>query len=50
MPNKKVFPVEEVKELIDQNKTIEQIANHFATSKPTMRRFFQENNLQTKLS
>lgn len=48
--NKKTFPIEEVKELIDQNYKIVEMAKHFNVSRPTMGNFLKENNLKTKVS
>ena len=44
---RKTFPIEEIKELLEQNYTIQQLADVFGVSRPTMSKFLKENNLKT---
>lgn len=44
---RKTFPVEEIKKLLEQNYTIQQLADVFKVSRPTMSKFLKENNLKT---
>lgn len=45
---KKTFPIEELKQLLEEGLSIQELAGKFGTSHPTMSKFLKENNLKTK--
>ena len=45
---KKTFPVEEIKVLLEEDYDIGDLAQKYATSRPTMSKFLKENSLYTK--
>lgn len=45
---KKIFPIEEIKVLVENGYTIQEMAQHFGASRTTLGKFLRENNIKSR--